>query len=345
MYNYYYHLCCIESYPLGCTTSIPKFGEGGKDEGVEGGEGEETIVVVAAATAVGPCIRGDNAWIAQYVFFFFPMVPCLKISTISMVLIYRTVRQQEKRVARYIFGRGSSRILSFTTTSTGNVTSTPPISSSSSSPPTTTSTQIQDQQQVPAVGTTRKNRNKKSRLVATQGLLYISVYMVLYLPPIFDAIVESFGGKDIVINAFDLIVYGFLLPFQGFLNCLVFMRNNSHMKTMEGQMFQRILTFLFKYCCYFCCYLCCFNRKSTVDLDAQSRHQLPVGSSDDNDSNDISSGNESASTETRAQLPPNNASTGPSPTMDEENNNNYKDTSCCDKESCSSRDSSEDINA
>ena len=221
MYNYFNQLCWIEAYPLGCTNSIPKFGEETVDPAVDGNDD------------IYYCTRGDNAWIAQYVFGFFPMIPCICISIVSMILIYKSVRQIEMRAERYTFGGVSG--------------DTSRVFASSTFAATPSRLQM-EQQRTTAVNAA--SSRTKSRKVAIQGVLYISVYMLVFLPSIlYSTIVLTVEQQIIDVYLFDIIFFGLLLPLQGFLNCIIYMRN-SQMKTAEGKIFQKVLQSLKNCCCF-----------------------------------------------------------------------------------------------
>lgn len=70
--------CWIAPYPLSCKGSYRNNG-------------------------VNDCIRGNNAWIFRWVFFYAPLWAAIFFSMIAMFLTYDTVRKQEKKVSKYAF--------------------------------------------------------------------------------------------------------------------------------------------------------------------------------------------------------------------------------------------------
>ena len=87
--------CWIAPYPLNC-----------KDSARYGAEGN--------------CIRGDNAWIYRWAFYFGPLWSCIITAILTMIFVYKSVRAIDERTLKYrkpqvTFGGETTRVIESTT--------------------------------------------------------------------------------------------------------------------------------------------------------------------------------------------------------------------------------------
>ena len=147
------------------------------------------------------CTRGDNAAIYDLIFVVFPMWPAMFASAVCFALIYRSVREQERRTNRFHF---------------------PNYMSSSA-----------------RIVTSGSDHHKtKSTAVAIRALWLITSFLITYSLDLVRALMWYISGiQNEWLLLFDFIIY----PMQGFFNFLAFARGRSHMKTPEGRFLRKLL--------------------------------------------------------------------------------------------------------
>jgi hypothetical protein len=87
--------CWIAPYPLNCNDSA-RYG------------------------AEANCIRGDNAWIYRWAFYFGPLWSCIITAILTMIFVYKSVRAIDERTLKYrkpqvTFGGETTRVIESTT--------------------------------------------------------------------------------------------------------------------------------------------------------------------------------------------------------------------------------------
>lgn len=173
------------------------------------------------------CTRGDNAWVYQVFFQLFPEWTCFFLLLVIRVMIYFSVRKLENTSRKY-------SAIALTNHTQSNVA----IQSQS-----VTQAQAREAEKI------RVNR-KKSKAVATQAASYIAALLVPWTLSFAVFVQTIVAGKPN--NMLSYFAYT-VLPFQGFLNFLVFVRPRSkEMKTPEAR-FLRWCMFecVSRYCCWF----------------------------------------------------------------------------------------------
>lgn len=205
----------------------------------------------------GDCIRGDNAWIYRWAFYFAPLWFCLVLSTVTMMFISKTVRAREEATVGFrhpTIGRLSA--VETTTTSVSQETSEQTVLHKNESflgsdylhndnntaneaqeePSTENKTKwqsISQQSKASAsnvVGAYRnwkerkalyQQENPKSTQVFHQALYYLGAFYMTHLFSTVNRILEQTRGE----SYFPLVVlHSFFDPLQGFLNFLVYRR-------------------------------------------------------------------------------------------------------------------------
>jgi len=136
------------------------------------------------------CLRGDNASLYRWVFYYGPLWCAMLLVTVAMLAVYRSVLKAEKAVERY--GEGQ-----FTANTSG--------SSAAITSGTRDSTQ----------------RRKHSKKVATQGYWYCGAFYITWLLPTATRLTQLLMVGDAPPYPLILLTAMFV-PIQGFFNCLVY---------------------------------------------------------------------------------------------------------------------------
>lgn len=157
-----------------------------------------------------PCERGDK--IAKHYDYFlalFPALPCLLACMIILRRMWGAVRGMEDANAKY--------------------------ATNFIQPTSIASVHAGKQVAIKAAADRRK-----SNIVRQQAVLYVLAFLVTYLFWWLDTLLWLFGiPAD---GPLDLIAYSIFAPLQGFLNCLVFVRQRD-MRTPEGRFFRAMVCF------------------------------------------------------------------------------------------------------
>lgn len=138
------------------------------------------------------CIRGEKAQRVRVFGMLLPLAICIVVITVSMVLLYRTVKRQEEATTAYT-RRWSTR-------------------------PST----IRSQRRRPSVLTTQSH----SVSVYKQAKLYVGAFAIVWIPPSFQLVAIKFFIDDPSIRFYTRLFTVIFWPAQGFFNMLIYIRYN-----------------------------------------------------------------------------------------------------------------------
>ena len=141
------------------------------------------------------CERGDNASIFVWAFFYIPLWVAVIIATACMFLVYHFVFQIERRDQRWeqvVVSSSSIRIRPGSPNDTRGSRETQTL-----------------------------RRCRRSQQVAVQGICYIGAFYFTWICPTISKLLQTVGNTS---NFSLTVMTGLLLPLQGFLNMLVYIR-------------------------------------------------------------------------------------------------------------------------
>lgn len=169
--------CWLEPYPSDCEQSYQHGGE-------------------------TTCIRGDNAYIYQYVFFVIIPYVTIFTSIVMFTLTYRLVREQEKKTMKYSL-RLAGSTMHESKTYVGE---------------TLTASELR---------TMKRSYMRKSKAVKETASMYLLFFFITWSPTFSSMIlkhtVKSESGQKLAQEINGLFI-AFLLPLQGFFNVLIYLR-------------------------------------------------------------------------------------------------------------------------
>lgn len=191
--------CWIAPYPADCTSS---------HDVNKGGTG----------LAETDCIRGDNAEIYRWSFFFAPLWAAIAFCIISMIMIYQTVREKEQRSQRH-------SIRSYVRT-----------------------TQLSESSR------NEKEKKKKSMLrqtqmVKAQCFMYTSAFFIVWSFPTIARFIQLLGGT---IHPVIGVLAGTFIGSQGFFNALIYFRPRYNAMEKDGRLAKvwTLVCTTLLFCCY-----------------------------------------------------------------------------------------------
>jgi len=137
------------------------------------------------------CVRGENAETVRVFGMLLPLAICMVVITVSMVLLYRTVKRQEGAITAY-----TRRWLSRPSIIRGERGTRPSVLST------------------------------QSHRVFKQAKLYIGAFVVVWIPPSFQLVIVNVFVDDPSIRFYSRLFTVIVGPSQGIFNMLVYMRYN-----------------------------------------------------------------------------------------------------------------------
>lgn len=179
--------------------------------------------------AESTCTRGDNAYLFRWAFWHAPLWLMIFFVTITMTMVFRFVRKQEKAVEQYRYASYRPSSDRFNNESRPTASSIIASSVSRLAGPQTSNT----------------------RLVFHQALCYVLVFYIIWVLPAVRTIMAFADHQSHFLVIFFLAL---LLPAQGFLNFLVYMRPRyiKYKKTHPRADRFTILTRVLGTCCRKC---------------------------------------------------------------------------------------------
>lgn len=225
--------CWIAPYPSDCTSSY-QVKKGGTNL-------NET-----------DCIRGDNAEIYQWSFFFAPLWAAIVYCIVAMAMIFRSVRDKERRSLRYSARRSQAT-----------------LSGSAEC---------------------RRAQAERTMLVQTekvkaQCFMYAGAFFVVWTFPTIARLIQLLGGT---IHPVIGVLAGTFIGIQGFLNAIIYFRPRYNMMATErpGRI-ERVWALVCS-CLFFCCYgedgSNGKGREDNAENDDTDYVSPPAGSSQTSDS-------------------------------------------------------------
>ena len=172
------------------------------------------------------CIRGDNAEIYRWSFFFAPLWMAIVFCIVAMIMIYKSVRDNERQSLRHSSRRYNEM--------------------SNSSRASSSETNGQQQQEI---------KIKNSMLVRTQKVksqcfLYAGAFFIVWTFPTLARLIQLLGGT---IHPIISVLAGTFIGSQGFFNALIYFRPRYNMIQKNGRM-QKVWALICRVTLLFCCY-------------------------------------------------------------------------------------------
>jgi len=171
------------------------------------------------------CIRGDNAEIYRWAFFFAPLWTAIVFCIVAMIMIYTSVRDNERQSLRH-----SSRRYNHM---------------SNSSRASSSETNGQQQQEIKI----KNSMLVRTQKVKTQCFLYAGAFFVVWTFPTLARLIQLLGGT---IHPVIFVLAGTFIGSQGFFNALIYFRPRYNMIQKSGRI-QKVWA-LICVTLFFCCY-------------------------------------------------------------------------------------------
>ena len=171
------------------------------------------------------CIRGDNVEIYRWSFFFAPLWAAIVFCIVAMIMIYKSVRDNERQSLRHSSRRYNQM--------------------SNSSRASSSETNGHQQQEIKI----KNSMLVRTQKVKTQCFLYAGAFFIVWTFPTLARLIQLLGGT---IHPIIGVLAGTFIGSQGFFNALIYFRPRYNMIQKPGRI-QKVwalicVTLLF--CCY-----------------------------------------------------------------------------------------------
>jgi len=171
------------------------------------------------------CIRGDNAEIYRWAFFFAPLWTAIAFCIVAMIMIYKSVRDNERQSLRHSSRRYNQM--------------------SNSGRASSSETNGQQQQEIKI----KNSMLVRTQKVKTQCFLYAGAFFIVWTFPTLARLIQLLGGE---IHPIIGVLAGTFIGSQGLFNALIYFRPRYNMIQKNGRM--RKVWALICVTLFFCCY-------------------------------------------------------------------------------------------